>query len=226
MCGRYSLRSSIEEIAAALGVKNVAVEELPPRFNIAPTQAVAVVRERGGERELQMLKWGLVPSWAKDVSIGSRLINARAETVTEKPSFRDAFKHRRLLIPSDGFYEWRREGARKQPFYFRMKDERPFAFAGLWERWQGEAGETLETCTILTTEANDILRPVHDRMPVIIAPGDYQLWLDTEMVTTGKLMPLLRPYPAQEMTAHPVGLGVNNPRSDNADLVAPIINSQ
>ncbi len=154
------------------------------------------------------------------------MINARSETVTEKPSFREAFRRRRCLIPSSGFYEWKREGTRKQPFYFQMCDERPFAFAGLWEHWEGEGSEAIESCTILTTEANEVLAPVHDRMPVIVAPGDYELWLDQKMNKAERLTPLLRPYPASEMMAHPVGLSVNNPRYDGEDLLAPLVNSK
>jgi len=224
MCGRYTLRSSIEKLAEALEVASIKTD-VRARYNIAPTQKVAAVRVNENSREFINLKWGLVPGWAKEPEMGARLINARSETVTEKPSFRDAFRHRRCLIPCDGFFEWRREGTRKQPFYFRMKDEQPFAFAGLWEHWEGD-GEVIESCTILTTNANQVLAPVHDRMPVIVAPQDYELWLDTKTITPNKLTPLLRPYAATKMTSHLVGLGVNNPRSDSADLIAPFPNSQ
>ena len=176
MCGRFALRSSIKELAEALEAASVKIAEDRARYNIAPTQAVVVARDTDDdERELVHLKWGLVPAWAKDpAAVGARLINARSETVTEKPSFREAFRRRRCLIPTSGFYEWKREGARKQPYFFRMKTDEPFMFAGLWERWEGAAGDgvTLETCTILTTMANEVLAPVHDRMPVIIAPED------------------------------------------------------
>ena len=226
MCGRFTQSSSLDEIAAALEVAKMVADKSRPRYNIAPTQDVAAVRETSGEREMRVLKWGLVPAWAKDVEIGSRLINARAETVTEKPSFREAFKRRRCLIPSDGFYEWKREGTRKQPYYFRMKDERPFAFAVLWERWEGKGQMVIESCTILTTAANEVLAPVHDRMPVIIAPENYEPWLDMRQSATDQLLPLLRPYPAAEMTSFPVSVAVNNPRSEGAELIAPFINSQ
>ncbi len=226
MCGRLTQSSSLEEIAAALGVAQMAAEEGRPRYNVAPPQDVAAVRDMAGERELGMLRWGLVPAWAKDIEIGSRLINARAETVTEKPSFREAFKRRRCLIPSEGFYEWVREGTRKQPYYFRMKDERPFALAGLWERWEGHGQKVIESCTILTTEANEVLALVHDRMPVIIAAEHYESWLDTRQHDTEELLPLLRPYGAAEMTSFAVSLAVNSPRSEGAGLIAPFINSQ
>ena len=147
-----------------------------PRFNIAPTQSVAVVRQSGGKetRQLCLLRWGLIPAWAKDPSIGARLINARAETVAEKPAFRSAFKSRRCLIPADGYYEWKKTGSRKQPYYLRLQDERPFALAGLWDRWNGGGKDApLETCTIITTEANEITCPIHDRMPAILAEDDY-----------------------------------------------------
>lgn len=160
MCGRYTLRSSIEKLAEALEVASIKTD-VRARYNIAPTQDVAAVRANENSRELLNLKWGLVPGWAKEPEIGSRLINARSETVTAKPSFRDAFRHRRCLIPCDGFFEWRREGTRKQPFYFQMRDEQPFAFAGLWEHWEGD-GEVIESCTILTTNANEVLAPVHE----------------------------------------------------------------
>ena len=226
MCGRYTLRSSIEELAGALEATRITAAATTPRYNIAPTQSVATVREAAGERELTTLKWGLVPRWAKDSAMGARLINARAETVTEKPAFREAFRRRRCLIPADGFFEWQRQGTKKQPFYFRMKGGQVFAFAGLWEHWEGKGGETIESCTMLTTEANEVVKPIHDRMPVIIAAGDYQQWLDAKTIKTEKLTELLRPYPAAEMASHPVGLGVNNPRYDREDLIAPSVNSR
>ena len=226
MCGRYAMRSSIKEIAEALEAVSEKINEDKARYNIAPTQAVVAAREADEVRELVQLKWGLVPAWAKDASIGSRLINARSETVAEKPSFKEAFRLRRCLIPASGFFEWARtETGTKQPFYFRMRDEQLFAFAGLWERW-GEGRETIESCTILTTAANELLSPVHDRMPVIVAPKDYGLWLDQQINKAERLTPLLRPYPAKEMTAHPVSSSVNNPRNDNEDLLAPPVNSQ
>src|SRR4051812_30295235 len=175
MCGRFTQRKPAERVK-----REFRLEEAPSieaRYNIAPTQDVLAIRRRDDGDEAVFLKWGLIPSWAKDASIGAKLINARSETVSEKPSFREAFKKRRCIIPADGFYEWQRTGGKKQPFFFQMRDERPFGFAGLWEKWRGEDGQMLETCTILTTEANEVLRPVHDRMPVILHTEDYELWL-------------------------------------------------
>lgn len=220
MCGRFSQRTPSKKIA-----EKFKVEEVPPlleRYNVAPSQRVLGVREAGESREAAFFKWGLVPRWAKDPSIGNRLINARAETVAEKPSFREAFTRRRVLVPSEGFYEWQRQGTgRKRPFYFRMRDGEPFAIAGLWERWEG-GGELLETCTLLTTEANSLLSPYHDRMPVILRPEDYDLWLDTEVRRADLLVPLLRPYPHEEMSAHAVSPLVNSPANDGPRCVEPL----
>jgi putative SOS response-associated peptidase YedK len=164
MCGRFTQRQPAARLR-----KEFRVGEAPgveARYNIAPTQDILGVRQTPDGREMTLLKWGLVPSWAKDTSVGGKLINARSETVAEKPSFREAFKQRRCIIPADGFYEWQRTEGRKQPFFFHMRDDRPFGFAGLWERWEGEGGQVINSCAILTTEANEVLRPVHDRMPV------------------------------------------------------------
>ena len=218
MCGRFAQKSSATKIT-----KKFRVEEVPPlveRYNVAPTQIVLAVREASDGREATFLKWGLVPRWAKDPSIGNRLINARAETVTEKPSFREAFTRRRCLVPMEGFYEWARRGDRKRPFYFHMRDGEPFAIAGLWERWEGEGGP-LESCTLLTTEANELLAGYHDRMPVILRSEDYDLWLDAGVRSAARLLPLLRPYPREEMTTYAVSLMVNSPSNDNPQCVEP-----
>jgi putative SOS response-associated peptidase YedK len=166
-------------------------------------------------------KWGLIPSWAKDASIGAKLINARSETVAEKPSFREAFKKRRCIIPVDGFYEWQRTGGRKQPFFFHLRDDRPIGFAGLWDRWKNEEGKVLETFTILTTNANEILMPVHDRMPVILHLEDYALWLDKDSRKQDLRKELLRPYPPSEMESYPVSTLVNNMNNVGAELLNP-----
>jgi putative SOS response-associated peptidase YedK len=217
MCGRYAQRTDARKLAKEFKVAEVPPVE--PRYNIAPTQEVFAVNETGDGREMRFFKWGLVPSWAKDTSMGARLINARSETVTEKPAFRQAFKQRRCIIPADGFYEWQRAEGRKQPFFFRMRDERPFGFAGLWERWEGESGEVLNSCAILTTGANEVLRPVHDRMPVILHPDDYELWLCGSARELDLVKEMLRPYPATEMVGYPVGSGVNSPRNQGAGLL-------
>ena len=218
MCGRFAQRSPAKKVA-----KQFKVEEVPPlveRFNVVPTQAVLAVREASGEREATFLKWGLVPRWARDPAIGNKLINARAETVAEKPSFREAFARRRCLVPLDGFYEWSRRGDRKRPFFFHMRDGEPFAVAGLWERWEGD-GDPLETCTLLTTEANELLAGYHDRMPVILRPEDYDLWLDAGVRSAERLLPLLRPYPREEMITYAVSLMVNSPSNDSPRCVEP-----
>jgi putative SOS response-associated peptidase YedK len=217
MCGRFAQRSDPKRLAKEFKV--VEVPQVEARYNVAPTQEILAVRELADGREMAFFKWGLVPSWAKDVSMGARLINARSETVGEKPSFREAFKQRRCIIPADGFYEWRREGGKKQPFFFRMRDERPFGFAGLWERWEGDAGQAINSCTILTTEANEVLRPVHDRMPVILHPDDYELWLDVDARKHDLAKELLRPYTADAMLGYPVNASINSPQNQGANLI-------
>jgi putative SOS response-associated peptidase YedK len=219
MCGRFTRRKPAKALAEHFGVE---VPETQPSFNIAPTQNVLAIRGEGAGRDAVWLKWGLVPTWAKDPSVGARLINARSETVAEKPSFREAFRKRRCLIPADGFYEWRREGKGKQPYFFRLRDDRPFGFAGLWERWEGKSGEILNTCTILTTAANEVLRPVHDRMPVILHPEEYSLWLQADEREQAMLKEMLRPYPAEEMIAHPVSPLVNSPSNRGPELIAGV----
>jgi putative SOS response-associated peptidase YedK len=221
MCGRFTLRTPAGVIAEQFGVLEMPL--FTARFNIAPSQPVAVVRLRpeadgAPRRELVMLRWGLVPHWAKDLTTGNRLINARAETLAEKPAFRSALRERRCLVVADGFYEWKREGRSRRPMFFRLRDDRPFAFAGLWERWAGGEQGPLETCTILTTEANDAVRPVHDRMPVILAPDNYASWLDSA-IKPESLSAFLRPYPAEEMESVPVGPYVNDARHEGAECV-------
>jgi putative SOS response-associated peptidase YedK len=171
-----------------------------------------------------MLYWGLIPKWAKDSKIGAKLINARAETVAEKPSFKSAFRKRRCLVLADGFYEWQQQENKKQkqPYYFRLNDGQPFAFAGLWEQWEDVSGEAIDSCTLLTTDANELMRPVHNRMPVILNPKDYERWLDPEVKEPEQLQPLLRPYSTQEMLAYPVSTAVNKPSNDNAECIKSI----
>ncbi|MBD0388800.1 MAG: SOS response-associated peptidase [Nostoc sp. C3-bin3] len=221
MCGRYSQTQPAEIIAKAFQVDNVPT--LEPRYNIAPTQSVSSVLQTSAStnRQFKMLYWGLIPSWAKDSKIGAKLINARAETVAEKPAFRSAFRQRRCLVLADGFYEWQQQESKKQkqPFYFRLSDEHPFAFAGLWERWEDATGEEIESCTLLTTEPNELMRPIHNRMPVILDPKDYDLWLDPEVKKSELLQPLLRPYPTEEMTAYPVSKAVNKPSNDSTECI-------
>lgn len=220
MCGRFTQRSDPKKLAKEFKVAEV--PDIEARYNIAPTQDILAVRESAEGREMTFLKWGLVPSWSKDTSIGGRLINARSETVTEKPSFRQAFKQRRCIIPADGFYEWQRASGEKQPFFFRMRDESPFGFAGLWERWEGQGSEAINSCTILTTEANEVLRPVHDRMPVILHPEEYSLWLEGDEREQELLRELLRPYPADEMIGYPVSHLVNSTRNKGPELIGEL----
>jgi putative SOS response-associated peptidase YedK len=221
MCGRFTLTKPIPVLAEMFLFPETAAPQ-EPRFNIAPTQGVAAVRAPKGleHRELAFLRWGLIPSWATDPSIGNRLINARAETVAEKPSFRAAFRHRRCLVLADGFYEWQRLAGKKQPYYFRIRDGQPFAFAGLWERWEDQ-GKPVESCTLLTTEANEVLRPVHDRMPVILEANKYNSWLDPSVQEAELLKPLLHPYPGDAMMGYPVSSLVNNPRNESPKCVDP-----
>jgi len=233
MCGRFTLRTPLTVLAQQFLFD---LGELPhdewtsPRDNICPTQDVAVVRPAAmsPKRELAMLHWGLIPSWAKDKKIASSLINARGETVAEKPSFRTALTRRRCLILADGFYEWKKEGKQRLPFLFQTKEERPFAFAGLWERWSGgpESGKApdasappLESCTIITTTANELCCPVHERMPVILDPADYDLWLDPGVTETQRLLPLLTAYPAEQMSVVACTQGVPHRSSPSASLL-------
>lgn len=226
MCGRYTLKSDAAKLAEVFDARvEVALE---PRYNIAPTQPVPVVRvfdEGGaaGPRRLGLVRWGLVPSWADDVSIGNRMINARAETVASRPAFRAAVRYRRCLLPADGFYEWKKlDGRRKQPHLVRMADEEPFAMAGLWEHWQDASGNELESCCVLTTAANEMMASIHDRMPVVLDRSDYALWLDPRVQDAQRVTPLLRPYPAERMMAIPVSTHVNNPRNEDPACVEPI----
>src|SRR5512139_2812246 len=214
MCGRFTLFTPASRLAEVFLPGEVLAAT--PRYNIAPGQPILAVRASAAHdrREFAMPRWGLVPAWARDAAIGSRLINARAETVSEKPAFRRAIRERRCLVPADGFYEWKREGAVKRPFYIRMRDGVPFAFAGIWERWEGIPGESAETCAILTTAPNDLLAPIHDRMPLILPPEEYGRWLDPSVRSPESLAPLLRPLPSAALEAYPVGRTVNNPLAD------------
>jgi putative SOS response-associated peptidase YedK len=213
-----------EQIKSEFKVGNKNPNLYEPRFNIAPAQMIDVVFEPESERILSQLKWGLVPSWAKDAQTSKGLINARAETLAEKPSFREAFKSRRCIIPASGFYEWqKRTTGAKQPFYFYLKEKDVFGFAGLWESWiDRTTGEELETATIITTEANDVLKSVHDRMPVILRKDSYDEWLDVKGKNTDRLQKLLVPYSAKEMSSHAVSRSVNIPDTNSPELIKPM----
>ena len=222
MCGRFTLFHTPEEVAERFGANEVL--ETEAHYNIAPTQNIAVVTQNGA-RHLENYHWGLIPSWAKDTSIGSRMINARAETLAEKPSFRTALSRRRCLIPADGFYEWQdaAEGgkAAKTPMYLHRKDSGLFAFAGLWDEWHAPDGSPLRSCTIITTMPNAVAAPIHDRMPVILRPEDESFWLDNSVTDTPALLSLLVPSPPEDMEAYPVSRRVNVPTADDRELAAP-----
>ena len=220
MCGRFTLRTSAKEIAQLF---DVTVPDFGPRYNIAPTQDVAAVRFNPykDKREFVFLQWDFVPFWADEPKTKYSMINAKAETVADKPSFRAAFQKRRCLILADGFYEWQKRDGKKQPYFLHMKDDPPFAFAGLWEHWQGD-DEEVESCTIIVTEANDLLEPMHDRMPVILAPDDYDFWLDPGIGDKERLQKLLRPYSSDEMEAYPVSTPINKPTNDVEECVEPV----
>jgi putative SOS response-associated peptidase YedK len=219
MCGRFALATEKHILEMLYQLEIRSDFDLMPRYNIAPSQKIPACRLslQHGKRELVNLKWGLVPFWAEDDKIGSRMINARSETAAEKPSFREAFKKRRLLIPVSGFYEWKKEAEAKQPYYICRKDGKPFSLAGLWELWN-KGGTPLESCTILTTEPNELLAPLHNRMPVIISPETYGHWLDPDTDST-TIQEMLAPYPSEELTAYPVSTLLNNPANDSPDLI-------
>jgi putative SOS response-associated peptidase YedK len=217
MCGRYTLATSTKVLVERFRLAAEA-PDLRPRFNIAPSQPVAVVANRP-ERRLELFLWGLIPSWAKDPAIGNRMINARAETLAEKPSFRDTLKRRRCLVLADGFFEWRKDGKQKTPIYVRLRSREPFAFAGLWDMWRPAEGDEIRSCTIVTTDANGLLAPVHDRMPVILPPETYEVWLDPRPRESRDLQGLLRPYPDESMEAYPVSRLVNSPTNDRPECI-------
>ena len=215
MCGRYTITAPVDALRRLFQFKNL--PNLEPRWNVAPTQAAPVVRETPAGRELKMLRWGLIPAWAKDASIGARCINARADTVAEKPAFRAAFRMRRCLVPADGFFEWRAEDGANQPYRIVLNGGAAFAFAGLWEQWTG-AAEAIESFTIVTTEANDALQPLHHRMPVVLAPEHYASWLSGSVT---EAQSLLRPYLSTGFAFHPADPHVNNARNDDPRCIAP-----
>src|SRR3984885_6551434 len=221
MCGRFTLRTPAHDLVEVFEL--LREPELSPRYNIAPTQNVAVIRQDGKSRQLSLMRWGLVPTWSKDPKAGPPLINARSETVATKPSFRTAFKRRRCLIPADGFYEWQKQADSKTkiPHYIRMAKDRAFAFAGLWETWHGNDGSALDSCTIVTTDANDLMRPLHDRMPVILPEENFAQWLDPKNENVPELEALLRPYSSGEMTAFPISTIVNSPRNERPECILP-----
>lgn len=214
MCGRFTLTVTMEKLRDFFPLFDI--PDFKPRFNIAPTQMVLAVRIIGGRTRplVEPLRWGLIPFWADDKKIGARLINARADTVASKPAFRAAFKSRRCLILADGFYEWQQLEDKKQPYHIRFQDRKPFALAGLWEKWD-KKDEVVESCTIITTEANEVLSPLHDRMPVILQEDAFDPWLDLQFKDVTSLKALLKPFPGNEMESVPVSTMVNNARNES-----------
>jgi putative SOS response-associated peptidase YedK len=219
MCGRYMLTTPVDALRQLFRFKER--PNLAPRYNIAPTQDVPIVRRTrdGAGRELIMVRWGLVPYWASDPKIGNRLINARGESVARTAAFREAYQRRRCLVPADGFFEWRKNGGTRVPLLVRRRDQAPFAFAGLWERCPQPGGGVLRSCTIITCPANELVARVHDRMPVILNPDDYERWLDLSQAD-GRT--LLAPYPAAELEALAVSPRVNSPQNDDPECIAPL----
>jgi putative SOS response-associated peptidase YedK len=221
MCGRFSLTAEVNAVQESFPWVNIP-PDLTPRYNIAPSQPVAVI-PNNGKNQLDFYTWGLIPSWAKDPEIGNRMINARAETLGEKPSFRNAFRRRRCLILADGFYEWQQQPGSKQkiPMYIKLTSGKPFGFAGLWEMWNSPDGSTILSCTIITTQPNDLMRPIHNRMPVILPESAHQTWLLPGEQNPVDLSALLAPYPADEMLAYPVSTLVNSPANDLPATILP-----
>jgi len=221
MCGRYLLISPVEAMRRFFDVGGLM--NLPPRYNIAPTQEAPVVRlGEGGRRELIQMRWGLVPSWAKDLSMGARCINARAESVAEKPAFRDAFRRRRCLVPTDGFFEWEKRGKIRQPWRIGPAEGGLMALAGLWERWRAPDGGVVRSYAVITTAANYLVTPLHDRMPVVVAPEEFAAWLDPE-TPPERLRESLRPFPSERMSAYPVSRRLNDVRNDDPDCIVPVV---
>jgi putative SOS response-associated peptidase YedK len=225
MCGRYGLATEKDDLGTFFDA--MVLEDVQPRYNIAPTQPVVIVRDdRDRPRRIaHHVHWGLIPAWAKDPQIGARMINARGETIAEKPAYRAAARYRRCIVPASGFYEWQEAVDGKQPWFFHMADGSLMAMAGLYEHWHGPNGETIDSCTIVTTTTNELLQPIHDRMPVIVEPGDFDRWLDASIVDARQVDDLIRPISSGLMDGHPVSRRVNSPRNDDPTLIAPAENT-
>jgi putative SOS response-associated peptidase YedK len=219
MCGRFAVAVTASMIASHFNLSESI--EFSPNYNITPSQQIPVIASMDGKRTLSFMRWGLIPYWAKDEKIGYRMINARSETAFEKPAFCSAVMSRRCLIPASGFFEWKKVGKRVQPFYVTVRHQELFSFAGLWETWQKSADEIITSCSILTTKANDLVVRIHDRMPVIISPEEYDKWI-LAGAGVDELKQLLQPFPAGEMQAYPVSQAVNNPRHTGVDCIAPL----
>jgi putative SOS response-associated peptidase YedK len=220
MCGRFVLENTPEQLMKVYRLSSP--PDLYPHYNIAPNQQVAVVRQHnGGDRELAFLQWGLIPSWAKDPTASYKMINARSETAHEKPSFKQAFRARRCIIPASGFYEWEKVGKEKIPHYIHLRDGKVMSLAGLWERWKSAEGQELETCTVLTTAANSLIRQLHDRMPVILHNEEFDLWLNREIDDVNRLTELFHPYPSSQLEEYVVTKDVNSPTNDHPGCIVP-----
>ena len=220
MCGRFALHHTTGEILERFSLDR-SIVDLEPRYNIAPAQYLAVVLQRQ-QRTLEPCKWGLVPFWSKDLKIGNRMINARSETLQQKTAYKNPLKYRRCLIPSSGFYEWNKRVNLRLPTYIYQRDARPLGLAGLWEEWHAPGGETLQSCTIITTRANQFMRSIHHRMPVIFTPQQEEIWLDPSVQNPALLLPLLEPYPQRDLAAHPVSRQVNVPAFDEPSCIEPL----
>ena len=219
MCGRFSRKATLQAIIDEFEIEDV-TGTIKPSYNVAPGQDVAVIL-KDENRKLGLLKWGLIPSWAKDPAIGNRMINARAESVAEKPSFKHPIRRKRCLIVADGFYEWRKEGKQKVPMYIFLKDQKPFVFAGLWDTWTAPDGKMVATCTIITTEPNTFMERIHNRMPVILPKHHIDTWLDRSIDNEQEVLPLLKPYPEKEMDAYEVSRFVNSPKNNSPECIKP-----
>jgi len=224
MCGRFTRYDDEKDLVERFNFTNPSGISFEKRFNIAPTQTVPVIVLENDNRVIKLMRWGLVPFWAKDPTIGNRLINARAETISEKASFKTPLKKRRCLVPASGFYEWKKDERIKTkiPIYFRLRNEEPFAFAGIWDDWKKPEGDRLITFTIITTMANELMKPIHDRMPVILHRNDESKWLDPELIDLDSLVTLLIPYPSDLMKAYEVSTIVNSPKNDSLHCISQL----
>ena len=221
MCGRFIIKSDHDQIQLAFNIDQVEAQ-VQPSYNIAPTQSIVTVAQHDGQNVLENMRWGLIPVWAKDMSIGSKMINARVESVAEKASFKRPLKSRRCLIVADGFYEWQKEGAKKIPMFIHLKSQKPFAFAGLYDVWKSPDGDWITSCAIITTRPNELMETIHNRMPVILPKTAYKSWLDAANQDLDELVALLQPYPADKMLAYPVSPLVNSPRNNSPECIQAI----
>lgn len=220
MCGRFTLHTTAAQIKVAFNLPDIPAREFTPRYNIAPSQNIPIIRDTETGQEMVMARWGLIPAWSKESRTKYSTINARIESVAEKPAFRTPFKRRRCLIPADGFYEWKQVNGNKVPHHIRMRDGRVFAFAGLWDHWEGD-GDSIESCTIIVMPSNEVMQPVHERMPTIIAPAHYDLWLDSRVIDKQEIMRYLTSAPSSQLTAYPVSPRVNSPGNNDERCIQP-----